>query len=146
VFGCDVCQDVCPFNQSKKPIAVDATFTPQHDPTRLAPLELLSLTSAGYRKVVKGTALTRASRTQLQRNAAIALGNDGYEEASNRDAAVTSLTRALFDNRSSEVRCHAAWALGRLGTEAAKKALMERFASEPEPNVQAELRAALERS
>lgn len=145
LFGCDVCQDVCPFNQSKKPIEVNATFSSRAERSPLVPLRLLSLTSSEYRKVVKGTALKRASRTQLQRNAAIALGNGDYEDAPSRDAAVNALIRALFDNPSPEVRSHAAWALGRLGSENAKKALVQRQSSESEPQVQAELGAALSR-
>ena len=62
VFGCDICQDVCPWN--------DTRHAPERDPelgqrdSLLAPdlVELLFLTSSGYRKLVRGTALMRVKR------------------------------------------------------------------------------------
>ncbi len=108
VFGCDVCQDVCPFNQTahKKPAAAD--FAPR--PHLAAPelTDVLELTSAGYRKFVRGTALKRTHRAHLARNAAIALGNCDDQ------AAIQPLTQALASHPSALVRGHAAWALGRL--------------------------------
>jgi epoxyqueuosine reductase len=108
VFGCDVCQDVCPFNQTahKKPAAAD--FAPR--PHLAAPelTDVLELTSAGYRKFVRGTALKRTHRAHLARNAAIALGN------SNDRAAIEPLSQALASHPSALVRGHAAWALGQL--------------------------------
>jgi epoxyqueuosine reductase len=109
VFGCDICQDVCPWNQSR------------HAPPRAAELgeraelaapdltTLLFLSSSGYRKLVRGTALARVSRQRLARNAAIALGN------SQLPAAEAPLARALGGHPSELVRAHAAWALGALG-------------------------------
>ncbi len=108
VFGCDVCQDVCPFNRTahKKPSAEELGWF-QH---LTAPdlVELLELTSSQYRRFVRGTALRRVSRARLARNAAIALGNVGEEDA------VAPLARAAVQQPSPLVRGHAAWALGRL--------------------------------
>ncbi|HKY41422.1 MAG TPA: tRNA epoxyqueuosine(34) reductase QueG [Polyangiaceae bacterium] len=109
VFGCDVCQDVCPWN--------DTRHAPERDPelgqreVLRAPdlVELLFLTSSGYRRLVRGTALSRVSRARLARNAAIALGN------SHDPAAEAPLARALETHSSELVREHAAWALGALG-------------------------------
>lgn len=108
VFGCDVCQDVCPFNASApgKPSAPE--LAPRE--TLEAPdlIGLLELGSARYRSLVKGTALRRTHRAQLARNAAIALGNS-------KDArAVIPLARAVSAHASPLVRAHAAWALGEL--------------------------------
>jgi epoxyqueuosine reductase len=69
----------------------------------------LFLTSSGYRKLVRGTALSRVSRARLARNAAIALGN------SRDPAAEEPLARALATHSYELVRAHAAWALGALG-------------------------------
>jgi epoxyqueuosine reductase len=108
VFGCDVCQDVCPFNASTAARPSESELSPRAD---LAPVDLiglLELSSAGYRKLVKRTALRRTSRETLARNAAIALGNCRSVEAE------APLARALSGHAAPIVRGHAAWALGEL--------------------------------
>ncbi|HWA75139.1 MAG TPA: tRNA epoxyqueuosine(34) reductase QueG [Polyangiaceae bacterium] len=107
VFGCDVCQETCPFNAS--PSRPTGSALGRRDAlTEPDLVALLELGSAGYRKLVRRSALRRVSRATLQRNAAIALGNSGSAEA------VAPLTRALRENAEPLVRAHAAWALGRL--------------------------------
>ena len=112
VFGCDVCQDVCPFNASAegKPSAPELAARPH----LVAPdlIGLLELGSARYRTLVKGSALRRTHRAQLARNAAIALGN------SKDPRAVIPLARAVSAHTSALVRGHAAWALGEIGEPA----------------------------
>lgn len=105
VFGCDVCQDVCPFNASKRPRQTAPEL--QARATLEAPdlVELLNLGSAAYRKLVRGTALRRASRSTLQRNAAVALGNSGQA------GAVEPLIEAVVGHTRALVRAHAVWAL-----------------------------------
>jgi epoxyqueuosine reductase len=135
IFGCDVCQDVCPFNAAApRRHAPDPELAPAA-PDRGAPdlLRVLALGSHQHRRLVEGTALRRASREQLVRNACIALGNTGDARA------VPALAR-LLEDRSAVVRGHAAWALGRLG---AAGPLTEALERERDPEVQAELRAAL---
>lgn len=109
VFGCDVCQDVCPFNATaaSKPAAAELAPRPSLSGPDL--ISLLELGSARYRQLVKGTALRRTHRAQLARNAAIALGNSGDPRA------VIPLARAVSAHTSPLVRAHAAWALGELG-------------------------------
>lgn len=109
VFGCDICQDVCPWNHTRHLPARDPELG--RHPALTAPdlVELLFLGSAAYRKLVAGTALSRVSRARLSRNAAVALGN------SRHPAAEAPLTRALLTHTSELVRAHAAWALGALG-------------------------------
>ncbi len=112
VFGCDVCQDVCPFNAAAEGKPSAPELAPK--PHLLAPdlIELLELGSARYRQFVKGTALRRTHRAQLARNAAIALGNT-------RDPrAIVPLARAVAAHTSPLVRGHAAWALGEIGAPA----------------------------
>ena len=73
---------------------------------------MLELSAAGYRRFVKRSALRRIGRAQLQRNAAVALGNSRAPEA------LAPLGRSLAHNSSALVRAHVAWALGRLpGTD-----------------------------
>jgi epoxyqueuosine reductase len=107
----------------------------------LAPdlVELLFLTSSGYRKLVRGTALARVSRARLARNAAIALGN------SHQPAAEAPLARALMTHSSELARAHAAWGLSALGLPLVEGliALRQAQAHDESPEVRAEARKAL---
>ena len=135
VFGCDVCQEVCPFNAA-------APARTEPDPALRAPdpqtagldlVRVLGLGTAQLRKLMRGTALRRAGRAGLLRNACVALGNAGD------DSAAPALTRALGD-RHPLVRGHAAWALGRLGRRAALEAAL---AGEQDAWVREEIEAAI---
>ena len=102
-FGCDVCQEVCPWNR-KAPTTREPEFT---GTAHLVPEALLALDDAAFRERFRGTALWRARRSGLLRNAAIVLGNRGDR------AAVPTLQRALADT-DPVVRRAAAWALSQL--------------------------------
>jgi epoxyqueuosine reductase len=127
VFGCDVCQEVCPFN---------AGAGEPHDPM-LAPRsaehalpDLIALAGRGanqLRQLVKRTAMRRVSRDVLLRNVAVALGNTG-------SAAAIPALAALLAHRSPLVRVHVAWALGRLGATDVLAAHVD-----DDPDVRAEL-------
>jgi len=107
VFGCDDCLDVCPWNRFAR-AGKEADFRPR--PEALAPLleDLVAMDEGEFLRRFAGTALMRARREGLARNACIALGNTGGPEAA------PVLRRALTDP-SPLVREHAAWALERLG-------------------------------
>jgi epoxyqueuosine reductase len=139
VFGCDVCQDVCPFNASETPRPRAPEFTPR--PSLDAPdlVSLLELSASGYRKLVRRSALRRVGKPQLQRNAAVALGNAGDPRA------VPALVRSLDRDPSSLVRVHVAWALGQLGGTAARAALEKAYASDADSGVRDEAEDALRR-
>ncbi len=135
VFGCDECQRVCPFNAApERPSA--AEFEPRPALATLDLVALLELGSAGYRKLVKKTALRRTNRERLVRNAAVALGNCGDP------AAVPPLARALREHPSALVRGHAAWALSRHGGAAASDAL-QAARDDPDATVREEVAWAL---
>jgi epoxyqueuosine reductase len=106
VFGCDDCLDVCPWNRFSR-MGKEADFKPR--PEVVAPLltELVAMDDAAFLKRFAGTAVMRAKREGLARNACLALGNTGGEGA--REA----LTNAL-DDPSEVVREHAGWALKQL--------------------------------
>jgi epoxyqueuosine reductase len=141
VFGCDVCQEVCPFNASAAPRPSAPEFSARPELTPLDLVELLELTSSTYRKFVKRTAMRRASRETLVRNAAIALGNTRHADAE------APLARAL-EHYFAVVRGHAAWALGELGPalgELGRTALERAAQSDGDAWVRDEARAALAR-
>ena len=109
IFGCDVCQSVCPYNSSGEKRHFDPELAPRTALSVVSLIEQLQLTSSRYKKFVKGTALNRVSRNQLARNAAVALGNSAKVEA------IGPLLLAAQNHPSEQVRAHATWALGELG-------------------------------
>ncbi len=137
VFGCDICQRVCPFNASSKLPAPPAELEPKAARSDVDLMALLEMTSGDYRRLVAGSAMRRASRQQLQRNAAVALGNVGGQDS------VSALIRALTHSTYALVRGHAAWALGRIGGTEARAALAAAELRELDPEVQRELRLAV---
>lgn len=125
VFGCDVCQSVCPFNGPGILARAGAAPELASRRTGLSLIELLELGASRYRSVVRRTALRRVSRAQLARNAAVALGNLGDPQH------IGALYRAALGHSSTLVREHATWALGRLGAESELRRLAE--GDHPEP-------------
>jgi epoxyqueuosine reductase len=109
VFGCDVCQDVCPWNR-KAPATQEPALLPRPDLDPADPVELLGLSEEEFRHRFRGTALTRAKRRGLLRNAALVLGNRGDP------AALPALRRALADPEPL-IREAAAWAIKRITGE-----------------------------
>ena len=136
VFGCDVCQDVCPWNRRLLPLAWPELQPSSPNHARPALRGLLRLDDDQFRAMFKGTAVTRTKRRGLLRNVAVALGNSGDQ------GSVPVLIDALHDHEAL-VRAHAAWALGTLGGSAAYAALSESFAQEEDSAVRDEISAAL---
>jgi len=139
VFGCDVCQEVCPWNAAPAP-ARDPAFALPEARGRLSLVDLLDLGRERYETAFRRSPMKRAKRSGLRRNAALAMGNR------RRASYVPALARALKDPDDPDVRRHAAWALGRIGGEEARTALLEARAGEAEEAVAAEIEAALAQS
>lgn len=105
LYGCDVCQDVCPWNRKSAGRAVP--FPRDPGLAMLDPVELLGLDPDAFRVRFKPTSLWRNRRAGLLRNAAIVLGNIGDERA------LPALERALADSEEV-IRESAAWAIRRI--------------------------------
>lgn len=133
LFGCDVCQDVCPWNR-KSPATTEPAFQPVEQPVDA--VALLAMDDDAFRRRFRHTPLWRSKRRGILRNAAIVLGNQRRPET------VPALTRSLND-REPLIRGAAAWALGRIGNLAAQEALTARRSTEADPLVQEEIEAAL---
>ncbi|MDQ3333242.1 MAG: tRNA epoxyqueuosine(34) reductase QueG, partial [Planctomycetota bacterium] len=116
LFGCDICQDVCPWNRKAKPTEEPA-FQPRPDLSPADAIAVLRMSSKDFDERFRKTPLSRPGRAGLQRNAAIVLGNAGNA------AAIPALVEAIQGDEPL-VRGAAAWSLGRLE---AKSALVERL-------------------
>jgi len=104
IFGCDICQEVCPYNKRFAIPTGEAAFQAALDHTAPPLLDLISLDDEGFRKRFKGSPIKRSKRRGLLRNVCVALGNWGDE------AAIPALEQAARDPESL-IRSHAAWAL-----------------------------------
>jgi epoxyqueuosine reductase len=138
VFGCDVCQDVCPFNHGKVEFDLPGDAASENQARLIDLHRWLRMSSSDYRRLTSGTALRRASRWQLLRNAAIAAGNSGDPSL------IEPLVRLLSNSKYPIVRGHSAWALGRYSSVAARQALEEAMATETESEVVTEITLAKE--
>jgi epoxyqueuosine reductase len=136
VFGCDICQEVCPWNK-EVPATNEPRFRARDDVTGPELIDLIGLSEENFQARYADTPIARPKRRGFLRNVAVALGNWGSR------AAVPALTYALGDD-DPLVRGHAAWALGRIaGTEAAA-ALEARLEVEDDGWVRTEIGLALE--
>ena len=164
VFGCDICQEVCPFNVRFAEEATDPGYAARepgeppagvqaeggegwpvspHPGTSAPPLvDLMRMTPQQWDSFTRGSAIRRAGYPGFRRNVAVAMGNwlAGVDEPSAN--AVAALIEALHDP-SPLVRGHAAWALGRTDSPAAGAALEERARIETEPTASREISTAI---
>ena len=135
VFGCDVCQEVCPYNRFAPPTEHPALRADvENGAIPLA--ELLVLDDAGFRARFKGTPLLRTKRRGLVRNACMAAGNSG-------DRNLLEHLIPLLEDAESLVRGHAAWAVGRLGGSDAAGALRGSLYREKDGFVREEIERSL---
>jgi epoxyqueuosine reductase len=137
IFGCDICQQVCPWNQ-RFARADESEIVPER--AQIVTPELaaeLSLSPEDFNRKFKGNPVKRTKRRGYLRNVAVALGNS-------RDiASAPSLAKSLESEPEPLVRGHAAWALGQMNDDYARRALLEAAAQEMDPEVLAEIQTAL---
>jgi epoxyqueuosine reductase len=118
VYGCDICQDVCPYNRRS-----EATELKEFQPRETAEGEALFLprlawlagmSEEDYRQSFRGSAMKRTKWKGLVRNACNALGNTTLERGSKDYQNITALLRKLADSEDSGVASSAQWALSRI--------------------------------
>jgi len=123
VYGCDICQDVCPFNRNV-PVGTVANFEPRGTSTEKSLLEpglewLAGMNEEEFREVFRGSAIKRTKWKGMVRNACVALGNAraaaGTEEYGKAVAVLTRLTGSA----DAGIKTSAEWALSRIQKEAA---------------------------
>ena len=142
VYGCDICQEVCPWNERFATPADEDAYRARDglDGPSLVELaeRLLSLDDQGFREAFRNSPVKRAKRSGLLRNVCVALGNWGAAEG------VPILARALAEG-DVLVRGHAAWALGRIGDGEGRRSLLDVPKAEADAWVRQEITAAISR-
>jgi epoxyqueuosine reductase len=136
IFGCDICQDVCPHN-AKCRHTMEPAFQPRSGLHAPELISLLDLSEGEFKAKFRNSPILRAKRRGFLRNACVALGN------SRRVEAVLPLARILGQDPDALVRAHAAWALGSIGGAQAEAVLREALAREREAAVVEEVLDAL---
>jgi epoxyqueuosine reductase len=141
-FGCDVCQEVCPYNKRKATVSRWPEFSAGSGAGPYLKIEeVLGIrTESEFEGRFAGTPLTRPGRAGLLRNCCVAAGNLGLREA------VPALVGALRGDAAALVRGHAAWALGEIGGEEARAALEDASGAERDEGCREEIWLALGRS
>ena len=140
IFGCDICQDVCPVNRkAEKPLQPIQMAEAVGSSGQLDLVEILALSEAEFRTRFQGTSIMRAKRVGLQKNACVALGN-------NRDESGVEALVSTLKTAEPLVRGHAAWALGQIATPNAIRSLEQSATSESDTYVLGEIETALKES
>ncbi|MDP9347556.1 MAG: tRNA epoxyqueuosine(34) reductase QueG [Gemmatimonadota bacterium] len=111
IYGCDICQEVCPFSRKFSTPTTEPAFVERPGINGVPLVELMGMSQEEFSRRFKGSPIKRAKRRGFLRNVAVALGNWGSPEA------VPALSSALSDDEPL-VRGHAAWALGRIASGA----------------------------
>jgi epoxyqueuosine reductase len=114
VFGCDICQDVCPWNRNA-PATPDAAFNPRENLVAPEIEWLLSLTEDDFRSIFKNSAVRRTKWRGLLRNACIAAGNSrGQRGAKEVSRSLQARLAELAASSDPLIAEHAQWALAQL--------------------------------
>ena len=137
IFGCDICQQVCPWNLRFSSEKGDTAFAPRPGLKNPDMIQELTLNAMQFNKKFKDSPVKRAKRRGYLRNVAVSIGNNPSSEM------VSPLTKALIEDPEPLVRGHAAWGLARIGGEIAYQALKAASKKELDEYVQEEITAAL---
>jgi epoxyqueuosine reductase len=137
IFGCDVCQQVCPWNLRFAQTSNEPAFQPNAFLSGRSIPSLLTLSHEDFRTHLRKSPLKRTKWTGILRNTAVVAGNRGGMEV------VPLLENLLLDHPNSMVRSHAAWALGRIGGHETRNILEKAKQLEGEPAVMEEITFAI---
>lgn len=137
LFGCDICQQVCPWNQRFAKPTEDPVFQPRPFLKQPAITDFLLLKPEAWRQSLRGSPLERPRRRGLVRNAIIVAGNARDETV------LTFLAELLRSDPEPIVRAHAAWALGQISGREAQSTLQAAADQETDVSVQREINRAL---
>jgi epoxyqueuosine reductase len=138
MFGCDVCQEVCPWNRSFALPPEEDLFGWRDDLHGLDPSEMVAMDEPTFRTRFSGTSLMRAKWEGMRRNACIVLGNRAR-------AADLPVLAAVLDDDDPVVAGHAAWAVAAVGGSRARRLLEASAGRESRPDVLVEIRDGLDR-
>jgi epoxyqueuosine reductase len=139
VFGCDDCQEVCPWNRFARAATLQREFSPRQELRAAALAPLLGLSEGEFKEMFRDSPILRAKRAGFARNVAVALGNCG-------DPATVPALRTALEDPQPLVRGHAAWALGEIASKQSVDALTACLETERDPEVRAEAAQALRRA
>ena len=137
LFGCDICQQVCPWNTRFATPTSDPSFQPRSLLMQPNVEWFLSLTPGSWSQSLRNSPMLRPKRQGLVRNASIIAGNTGDTTT------IPSLARNLLSDPEQVVRISSAWALGQIGGEQAIKTLEQAKRTEIKQIVIDEIEAAL---
>ena len=137
IFGCDICQDVCPVNLKALPGHLEE-FKQRNGFSTPELVPILEMDQVTFSDRYKNSPIKRTKLVGLQRNACVALGNNGDEKA------ILPLSKALCSSEESVVRLHAAWAIGQIGGREAATVLERAGDSESDAAVLEEIILSLE--
>ena len=137
IFGCDICQDVCPVNLKALPGHLEE-FKQRNGFSTPELVPILEMDQVTFSDRYKNSPIKRTKLVGLQRNACVALGNNGDEKA------ILPLSKVLCSSEESVVRLHAAWAIGRIGGREAATVLERARDSESDAEVLEEIILSLE--
>jgi len=138
VFGCDVCQSVCPWNLRFASSEGHPALAPVPGVARPILRREIHLTPQDFNRKFRRSPILRAKRRGYLRSLAVALGNQADP------AAIPDLEIVVASEPEPLVRAHAAWALGRMRSTRARRALDQALHNEPDPAVRSEIQAALD--
>ncbi len=137
IFGCDICQSVCPWNQKVDDSEVDNKFLLSTPLENHVLINELNYSDLEYKRIFKSSPILRSKRSGYLRNIAIVLGNQ------RNIAAIDQLIHTLGSDPDPIVRGAAAWAVGEIGGDRVKKGLQAALVVESDKSVVNEIIQAL---
>ncbi|MCL4559560.1 MAG: tRNA epoxyqueuosine(34) reductase QueG [Chloroflexi bacterium] len=137
VFGCDICQMVCPWNIRFASLPPDPALVPHPGIEHPDLIRELKLSPGEFNHKFRGSPIQRPHRRGYLRNVAIAMGN------SRDPACLPALLEVLHHESEPLVRGHAAWAAGQIGGVKARRELEKALSGETDPSVISEIHSAI---